>query len=511
MDVVGEPFSVPSVLSSFLQKLDGFSLNSRALLTLPEDGTILSGRQSLPQILSEDGHADWSEHLIRDIAPALNANSLSPNYYGFVTGGCTPAALFGDMLAGVWDQNVQVHLPQQTIATNVEFCALNMLLDLFHLDRNVWGQSPTFTTGATASNVLGLAIGREWVLRRKAEKRGDSVLSVGEHGMLEVMEYAGVKKVQILSTMPHSSIAKAASIVGIGRANVVSVTKISKSGDFTIGIDVDRLEQEARKPEIANILVISAGEVNTGRFATDGLAEMKKLRSICDQHGIWIHVDGAFGLFGRLFTPADEAEFGEIIRGCQGLDLADSITGDGHKLLNVPYDCGFYFCRHKGIAEEVFRNGNAAYLTSTGSKDDMPSPLNIGIENSRRFRALPVYATLQAYGRGGYIDILRRQIRLARKVVADLWDSEVYQPLPEATSKTDILGKTFMVVLFRARKESLNGDLVGRINANRRIYVSGTTWNSKPAARIAIANWNVDVERDHKIIQSVLRDVAEGR
>jgi glutamate/tyrosine decarboxylase-like PLP-dependent enzyme len=501
----------PSVLLALLHRLQELSPSSATLPTLPDDGTIIAARQSLPQTLTENGHADWSKHLIRDIVPALNAASLSPNYYGFITGGCTPAALFGDTLASIYDQNVQVHLPQQTIATNVESCALNLLLDLFHLDRNVWGHSPTFTTGATASNALGLAMGREWILRCKSEERGTSLRSIAEHGIHEVMESTGVKRIQILSTMPHSSIAKAASILGIGRSNIVSVTKTAISGDFNIGIDLDRLEEEAKKAEVVNILVISAGEVNTGRFATKGLEEMKQMRSICDQHGIWIHVDGAFGLFGRLLTHVDLVEFGEIFRGCQGLELADSITGDGHKLLNVPYDCGFYFCRHRGIADEVFRNGNATYLTSTASNDDMSSPLNIGIENSRRFRALPVYATLQAYGRMGYVDMLKRQIRLARKVVEDMWDSEFYQLLPESSSKTDLLAKTFMVVLFRAKKESLNTDLVRRINATKRMYVSGTTWDGQHAARIAIANWNVKEERDYQIIRNVLRDVAEGR
>ena len=134
---------------------------------------------------------------------------------------------------------------------------------------------------------------------------------------------------------------------------------------------------------MATILVLSAGEVDTGRFATNGMQEMKRLHYISDQHDIWIHVDAAFGLFGRILpTLADETEFAEIVRGCQGLELADSISGDAHKLLNVPYDCGFYFCRHKGIAEEVFRNGNAADLTSASSNNNISSPLNIGIENS---------------------------------------------------------------------------------------------------------------------------------
>ena len=287
------------------------------------------------------------------------------------------------MLVTVYDQNVQVHLLDQTIATEVEVCALHMLLDLFNLERDAWGRSPTFTTGATASNALGLAMGRESVLRRKAEKRGSSPLSVGEQGIHKVMESAGVKRVQILSTLPHSSIAKAASIVGLGRSHVVSVSKTETSGVSTVGIDFERLEAAVRKLDVATILGLSAGEVDTGRFATNAMQEMKRLHYISGQHDIWIHVDAAFGLFGRILPAlADETEFAEIVRGCQGLELADSISGDAHKLLNVPYDCGFYFCRHKGIAEEVFRNGNAADLTSASSNNNISSPLNIGIENS---------------------------------------------------------------------------------------------------------------------------------
>lgn len=499
------------VLSPFFEKLRGMQLSRRALPTLPEDGFIIQARKSLPKTLEVEGNNGWAEHLTSDIAPALNAGSLSPNYYGFVTGGCTIPALFGDMIASVYDQNVSVHLPNQTIATDVEACALRMLLDLFRLDRDIWGQGSTFTTGATASNVLGLAMGREWVLRRKAEKRGTDLLSVAEHGIHGVMAEIGLRKCQIVSTLPHSSVAKAASILGIGRANCRSVQGKMEQGGSTTGIDVNRFEAEAeaQAENIATILVISAGEVNTGRFATNGLEDMKRLRAICDQYGIWIHVDGAFGLFGRLLSG--EEEFGEIVHGCQGLELADSITGDAHKLLNVPYDCGFYFCRHKGVAEEVFSNGNAVYLTSAASDDTISSPLNIGIENSRRFRALPVYATLLAYGRRGYTDILQRQIRLARKVVADLWDSEVYQVLPVSNSKREALDKTFMVVLFSAKEDELNADLARRINATRKIYVSGTLWEGRSATRIAIANWNVDVDKDYQIIQSVLHDVATRR
>jgi glutamate/tyrosine decarboxylase-like PLP-dependent enzyme len=467
-----------------------------------------SHSQTLPNVTS---------HLLTAITPYLNASSLSPRYYGFVTGGATPAALAADVLASIYDQNVQVHLPHETVSTVVEAAALNMLLDLVYLPRAEWGiglpagngGSATLTTGATASNVLGLALGREFILDAAAAKAGSPGMSVAEHGIAEVMAVSGITKIQVLSTMPHSSLSKAASIAGIGRANVVSIA----STVDPLAIDLSRLEEEIGKPHTANILVISAGEVNTGRFATSSGAEMARLRRICDESGVWIHVDGAFGLFGRVLARLDKEEkkeFKQIIEGTEGLALADSITGDGHKLLNVPYDCGFFFTRHKRLAEKVCRNGGAAYLTPTaveGAGDGIQSPLNIGIENSRRFRALPVYATLVSYGRIGHVDMLMRQVRLTRRLAAFLFDHEGYELLPAEGKKVDAVSRTFMVVLFRAKDEAINKELVKKINSTGQVYVSGTQWEGKPAVRVAVSNWRVDVERDGRIVEEVLTAV----
>ena len=97
----------------------------------------------------------------------------------------------------------------------------------------------------------------------------------------------------------------------------------------------------------------------------------------------------AFGIFAKTLSGIDEFE--QVASGAAGLGLADSITVDAYKLLNVPYDCGFFFCRHSHLILKVFQNPNAVYL-STGAMTmgKIASPLNVGIENSRRFRGLPV-------------------------------------------------------------------------------------------------------------------------
>lgn len=453
------------------------------------------------------------ERLTTNVLPYLNAASLSARYYGFVTGGVTPAALIADVLTSIYDQNVQVHLPSETIATEVEVAALNMLVELFQLPRQEWAVGTagsggaTFTTGATASNVLGLALGREYVLIEAAKRATGKSMSVGEHGLLAVARAAQVDQIKILSTLPHSSIAKAASIVGLGRTSVVSIVK--EGTELVIDLDeLQSLAEDAEAQRVAYILAISAGEVNTGHFASNSADMMRQVRGICNKYGIWIHVDGAFGLFGRILIGHKQSQgYQNITDGVRGLELADSITADGHKLLNVPYDCGIFFTRHKALSVDTCQNGNAAYLSFSPGDSSIQSPLNIGLENSRRFRALPVYATLTAYGREGYCEMLIRQIGLARRLAAWIYEHESYELLPARLGKDEALAKTFIIVLFRAKDDAVNEKLVQRIKESGKVYVSGTSWGDKSATRIAISNWRVNPKADVKVVQGVLDNV----
>jgi glutamate/tyrosine decarboxylase-like PLP-dependent enzyme len=156
----------------------------------------------------------------------------------------------------------------------------------------------------------------------------------------------------------------------------------------------------------------------------------------------------------------------------------------------------------------IFQNPNAAYLSS-GPDASIPSPLNIGLENSRRFRALPVYAVLLAYGREGLGQMFARQVRLARAISRFLKSSDEYELLP-SSSKDEYFENTHIVVLFRARDEKKNAELVEKINATRKMYVSGTKWDGKPACRIAVSTWKVEIERDLRLVMDVLREVATG-
>lgn len=132
---------------------------------------------------------------------------------------------------------------------------------------------------------------------------------------------------------------------------------------------------------------------------------------------------------------------------------------------------------------------------------------------------------LLAYGRDGFANMFAKQVRLARGIARFLNNSTDYILLaqepqalsasgtkstdtnPSTTPEAAEFPNTHIVVLFRAKNDTLNAELVKRINATRKMYVSGTKWDGKPACRIAVSTWKVDVDRDVKLVTDVLQQV----
>jgi hypothetical protein len=256
---------------------------------LPSASALQTGRESLPSILQDVGRGpeETVKHIITDIVPALNNASLSSRYFGFVIGGALPVAEAADNIVSALDQNVHNHMPNDTICTDVEDSALRLLIDLLGLGSSDDWPSRVFTTGATASNILGLTCGREAVVGNRLA--GSSGVTVAKAGLLGACLAAGVKRIQVLTSGGHSSLVKAASIVGIGHDEVKELP-LSESEPWRL--DLDAVERELTRDEgVVSIISVSAGEVNTGRFATNAL-DMPKLRSLADKYGAWIHVDG---------------------------------------------------------------------------------------------------------------------------------------------------------------------------------------------------------------------------
>lgn len=187
-----------------------------------------------------------------------------------------PSAALADWFVSQYDCNVQVHLPNESIATTLENCTVQMLLGLLGLSNQAF--TGTFTTGATGSNILGLSCAREAQLRLLNAGQGDEEWSLAEMGF----GAEECRRVKVFVAKPHASINKAAALTGIGRRNVIDVGRKWESkgeGEASedeeqgahrrvagLDFDLDMLErelEEAQSLRFGRIVVVGMGEVNT--------------------------------------------------------------------------------------------------------------------------------------------------------------------------------------------------------------------------------------------------------
>jgi glutamate/tyrosine decarboxylase-like PLP-dependent enzyme len=391
------------------------------------------------------------------LEPGLSASN-GPRYFGFVTGGASPAALAGDWLAAAYNQNASHDVGSNAAA--IERATAARFAALFGLDAAMQGH---FVSGATAANVVALATARQSLHRRA----GIDSAQVGLHA---------APPLRILGGAPHSSIAKAAAILGLGRAAVQTVATLPGR----TAVDPAALAAALRADPMPTIVVASAGEVNTGDF--DDLAAVA---AACRAHGAWLHVDGAFGLFAA-FSPAHAPRLA-------GIELADSVTVDLHKWLNVPYDGAIAYTRTPDAQREVFR-ASAAYL------GDTPDPLHFVPENSRRFRALPAWMALAAYGPAGIAAAVERNCMQASALADGI----------AAIPGLDLLDPVRLnIVCFAPSTPGAEARdrLLAWLVADGRLFLTPTVLHGRPALRLALSNWRTGAD-DVAIVLQALRDAV---
>lgn len=396
----------------------------------------------------------------------LIAASTGPRYWGFVTGGTTPAALAGDWLASVYDQNTQRTAQGGDCSAIIELHTIQLALDLFRLPKYFAGGT---VTGATMSNFTCLATARQWA----GVQRGKDIARVGiQPG-----------DVVVLSAEPHSSVIKCLSLLGIGSANIVLLKKMEGREAMDIPDLKEKLQQYVGIPVI---VATSGGTVNTVDFDNlQPIAAMKK------QYTFWWHVDAAFGGFAAC-SPA----YQHLLNGWED---ADSITIDCHKWMNVPYENALYFIQkqHSRLQLQVFQNSNAPYL---GNPEENFSYGNLSPENSRRFRALPIWFTLMAYGKEGYQEIVERNIQQARALGA--WIAA--QPQLQLLAPVRLNCVCFTV----KEKPEASGQLLQQINATGKLFMTPTKLDGVPGMRAALVNWRTsdeDIEIAKQVILEALR------
>ncbi len=418
-----------------------------------------------------DGPADPAavlEEWLRRAEPGIAA-SPGPRFFGFVTGGVTPAALGGDWLTSALDQNAAFWAGSPA-AVQTELVVLRWLKELFDLPA-AW--SGALTSGATMANMVGLAAARQWAGERLGFDPANDGLA--GHPVIPVVS----------STEIHASALKVLGTLGLGRG---AVQVVDAPGGR---IDLDGLERELAAIAGPAIVVANAAEVNTGQF--DDIAAIAD-RCAAHAGGTWLHVDGAFGLFA-----AASPRYRHLLT---GVERADSVASDGHKWLNVPYDCGFAFVRDPAPLRAAF-GASGSYITGADGWD----PHTHVPEMSRRFRGLAAWCALKAFGREGYRAVVEQCVDNAAAFGAWVDSAPGIELLNGAPPLNIVCFRLAPDGFASVDLDDLNRRAVRALQTDGRAFVTGTVWRGKAAIRAAFDNWSTTPE-DVVILEQAVADVA---
>lgn len=436
------------------------------LSKLSERPTTSKSTVPLNEILNEIGLGSMDTlKIFNEKFEKLIVASSGPRYLGFVIGGATPAAIVGDWLATIYDQNPQAIKGNGDISANIEIETIKLLLDLFQLPKHFIGG---FVTGATMSNFTCLATARQWIGKQFGKDFAKDGIS---------------EKINILSALPHSSVIKSLSMLGIGSNNFVTV-KVEKANKESI--DIEDLKHKIKELNgQAFILITSAGTVNTVDF--DDFNAISKIK---ENNNFWWHIDGAFGAFAAL-SP----KYNHLINGWEN---ADSITIDCHKWLNVPYENAVFLVKekYKILQTETFQNSNAAYL---GNASYNFNYLNFLPENSRRLKALPVWFSLLAYGKKGYQDIVENSIEMANhfsRFIENNKDFELLAPTRLNNICFTLSGDENQDKVF---------DFLQNLNKTGKVFMTPTVYNNKNGIRASFVNWRTRKQDIEIIVNEMIK------
>ncbi len=406
--------------------------------------------------------ADVVDELAAGVEPGLMAMG-SGRFYGWVIGGTLPAGLAADWMVSAWDQNAGMRFATPGVAA-VEQVAGRWLLELLGLPAE---SDVGFVTGATMANFTCLASARQSVL----QAAGWDVNIDGLTGAPRIHVLVGDER--------HGTIDIALRYLGLGQPTAVS-------SDDQGRILPEALREALREVPsgVPVIVCLQAGNLHSGAF--DPFAESI---AVAHEHGAWVHVDGAFGLWAAA-SPA-------LQHLTAGVDGADSWTTDAHKTLNVPYDCGVAIVRDSTAIRSAF-GLHTSYLISdeTGHGD----PYDKVPELSRRARGVPVWAVLRSLGRDGVAQLVEGLTTRAAELAEGVAQIDGVEVLNDVV---------YTQICVSVGDSAQTAEVAARLVEDGTAWMSASHWSGRDILRISVSNWSTDDEDVHLSVDA-LRRAVEG-
>jgi len=382
-----------------------------------------------------------------------------PRFWGYVTSSAAPIGALGDLLASAVNPNVGAW-PLSPMASEIEAQTIRWIAEMVHYPMECGG---LFVSGGNMANMVCFLAARQ-------ARAGCDVRKEGP-GRARLRAYC--------SSETHTWIQKAADLSGLGTDAIRWIAANERQQ-----MDVAELRRQIAADLEAGdrpfLVVGSAGSVSTG--AVDPLPEMAAL---CRELDLWLHVDGAYGGLAAVLPHAPQE--------LAGLCEADSVAVDPHKWLYAPLEAGCALVRRREDLQNAFSWHPPYYHFGT----EAINYFDLGPQNSRGFRALKVWLSLQQAGRDGYVRMISDDIALSRRLFARLAEFAEIEALTQSLSIATFRFVPEGLGAGGERSEeylnALNNELLTRIQNSGEAYVSNAVINGKFALRACIVNFRTTV------------------
>ena len=394
------------------------------------------------------------ETLLERLRPAVakSFNTAGPGYLAFIPGGGIPAAALADFVGCAVNRFVGVAAAAPALA-RIEAQVIAWLASLIGYPPGAGG---ILTTGGSLSNLTALVAAR-------ADRLPEDFLNGAIY----------------MSEETHLSVLKAARIAGFPERSL-RLVPVDARCRLRPGL-LERMIEEDRSKGLRPFLVVAnAGTTNTG--AIDPLTDVL---DIARRHGLWAHADAAYGGFFRL-VPEGESRL-------RGLETYDSITLDPHKGLFLPYGTGCLLVRDPATLRRA-HGGEAGYLQDVSSGEGAPNFTDLSPELSRDFRGLRLWLPIQLHGLQAFRLQIQEKLDLARRAYTELKDEPLLEMLDEPQ---------LSIVAFAARPDTLGPELLRRVNARRRVFLSSTTMGGRYVLRLCVLSFRTHADRVRDAVAAI--------
>jgi aromatic-L-amino-acid/L-tryptophan decarboxylase len=413
----------------------------------------------------------------------LNHSLLNghPKFLGYITSSAAPIGALADLLAAAVNPNVGAQI-LSPIATEIEKQTIQWLAEFINVSTSYGG---ILVSGGNMANFTAFLAART----AKAPK------NYKEDGL----EQASVKLVVYCSRTTHTWIEKAAILFGHGTKSIRWI-----EADAENKMDNGALEEavidDLKKGYKPFLVVGTAGDVSTG--AVDHL---DAISTICKAHDLWFHIDGAYGIPAAVLP-----EFKTLFA---GIEQADSIALDPHKWLYNPLEVGCTLVKNPRHLTDTYSSHPDYYNFSGNDEDQAQNYYEYGLQNSRGFRALKVWITLQQVGKNGYARMIAEDIELAGLLFENAKNHSDLEAITHSLSIT-----TFRYVptdYNRERKNrtaylnTLNEKLLNVLQEGGELFLSNAIVNEMYCLRACIVNFRTSKKDIEEIIEIVVREGAK--